>query len=179
MNEWTKYRYYSDEDIVYLNTIKALQSMGLPLIKIKDLIHLQDFNKIVDLLKQAEISADKKIIELNETKQKIERAKTFYETKLCNKEKNNSQFVQIIPERVILISNKLSEPTVSNLYNYHRHYYEQVVKKEKASLILKIKQVFTKHIMKKDYSPCVQSIATTKILKFYLKENICAQIVMI
>lgn len=131
VDEWTNYRYYSNEDIVYLNTIKALQSLGLSLNKIKEIIYLQDFNKIVDLLKQAEISADSKISELLETKKKIERARNFYESKLNVKDKNKSQFIQNIPKRVILISNQLSEPTVSNLYNYHRHYYEQVGEKRK------------------------------------------------
>lgn len=130
VDEWTNYRYYSAQDIVYLNTIKALQSLGLTLSKIKEIIYLEDFNKIVETLTQAEKSADNKISELKSIKSKITRAKTFYESKL-NQEKGENQFIQTIPKRVILISNKLSEPSIDNLYNYHRHFYEQVGKERK------------------------------------------------
>ena len=34
-DEWTKYRYYTDQDIVRLNTVRLLQLMDLPLQEIK------------------------------------------------------------------------------------------------------------------------------------------------
>ena len=34
-NEWTNYRYYTGQDIVRLNTVRALQLMDLPLQEIK------------------------------------------------------------------------------------------------------------------------------------------------
>ncbi len=34
-DEWTNYRYYTEQDIVRLNTVRALQLMDLPLREIK------------------------------------------------------------------------------------------------------------------------------------------------
>ena len=41
----TKYRYYSIEDIVRLNTIHALQQMDLPLKDIKQVLEFKDLQK--------------------------------------------------------------------------------------------------------------------------------------
>ena len=37
---WTHYRYYTQQDLVRLNTVRALQLMDLPLQEIKKLLHL-------------------------------------------------------------------------------------------------------------------------------------------
>ena len=84
VDEWTGYRYYSQQEVVRLNTVKALQCMDLPLSEIKGILEYNDFNKIIATLKQAEISADEKIAELNYAKAKIQRARKFYESK-CRK----------------------------------------------------------------------------------------------
>lgn len=131
IDEWTNYRYYSSQDIVKLNTIKALQCMGLSLEKIKEILELQDFDKIVKLLRQAENSAEEKIKELNSAKSKIERARLFYESKLKGKNNTNSILIRNLPKRVILLSKNMTEPTLDNLYNYHRHYYSQIKDKDK------------------------------------------------
>jgi len=78
IDEWTGYRYYSQQEIVRLNTIRSLRCMDLTLSEIKDILAYDDFNKIVEILKQAEKSADKKIEELNNAKTKIQRARIFY-----------------------------------------------------------------------------------------------------
>lgn len=64
VDAWTGYRYYSPQEIVRLHTIKALQCIDLSLLEIKDILAYDAFHKIIDLLKQAEKSADKKIAEL-------------------------------------------------------------------------------------------------------------------
>ena len=126
VDEWTGYRYYSQQEIVRLNTIKALQCMDLTLTEIKDILVYDDFNKIVETLKQAEISADEKIAELNYAKMKIQRARTFYENKLNGGQPSQSIFIKDYPQRVILLSDKMETPTLDNLWNYHRHFYEQL-----------------------------------------------------
>lgn len=131
IDEWTNYRYYSSQDIVRLNIIKALQCMGLSLEKIKEILELKDFSKIVELLRQAENSAEEKIKELNSAKTKIQRARQFYESKLEGNNNTNSIFVKELPSRVILLSKDLTEPTINNLYDYHRHYYSQIKDKDK------------------------------------------------
>lgn len=47
------YRYYSEEDIVSLNTIKALSYMDLSLKEIKEILSYHDFDRIVLALKEA------------------------------------------------------------------------------------------------------------------------------
>lgn len=124
-DEWTGYRYYSQQEIVRLNTIRALRCMDLTLSEIKDILAYDDFNKIIDILKQAEKSADEKIAELNYAKAKIERARAFYESKLSGAKQENA-FIKRYPQRVILLSDKMQTPTLDNLWNYHRHFYDQI-----------------------------------------------------
>lgn len=44
-DEWTKYRYYTEQDIVRLNTVRALQLMDLPLQEIKKVLEYDDLGK--------------------------------------------------------------------------------------------------------------------------------------
>ena len=49
-DEQTRYRYYTRQDIVRLNTVRALQLMGLPLQEIKKVLEYDDLEKIIDFL---------------------------------------------------------------------------------------------------------------------------------
>lgn len=118
--------------IVRLNTIKALQCMDLTLSEIKDILSYDDFNKIIETLKQAEISADRKIAELNFAKTKIQRARKFYENKLNGEQPDQSVFIRNYPQRVILLSDNMEYPTLDNLWNYHRHFYDQLLDNQKS-----------------------------------------------
>lgn len=130
-DEWTGYRYYSQQEIVRLNTIRALRCMDLTLSEIKDILAYDDFNKIVETLKQAEKSADKKISELNYAKTKILRARTFYENKLKGEQIKENVSIKHYPQRVILLSETMEKPTLDNLWNYHKHYYDQIPENKK------------------------------------------------
>ena len=81
-DEWTNYRYYTEQDIVRLNTVRALQLMDLSLQEIKKILEYDDLEKIVDFLVQAEKKADEKIATLQYSKSKIQLAKADYERKL-------------------------------------------------------------------------------------------------
>ncbi|MFR5891409.1 MAG: MerR family transcriptional regulator [Bacilli bacterium] len=122
----TKYRYYSIEDIVRLNTIHALQQMDLPLKDIKQLLDLQDLQKIIDFLEQAQLKADEKIASLRLSKEKIQLAKSDYENKLLQKKNNLDTFIQEYPIRVILLSDTLKKPSLDNLWNYLKHFYDSI-----------------------------------------------------
>lgn len=45
-DQWTNYRYYTEQDIVRLNTVKALQMMDLPLRQIKEVLEYDDLGKL-------------------------------------------------------------------------------------------------------------------------------------
>ena len=126
VDEWTGYRYYSQSEIIRLNTIKALQCMDLTLSEIKDILAYDDFGKIIATLKQAEVGADQKIAQLNYAKTKIRRARTFYENKLSGAQPQSNMFVKYYPQRVILLSDTMHAPTLDNLWNYHKHFYDSL-----------------------------------------------------
>ena len=69
-DEWTGYRYYTEQDIVRLNTVRALQLMDLPLREIKKVLEYDDLEKIVDFLAQTEKKADEKIAALQYSKRR-------------------------------------------------------------------------------------------------------------
>ena len=142
-DEWTGYRYYSERELVRLNTVRALRCMDLSLKEIKEILELDDFEKIISLLKQTERKADQKMKELTDAKCKIQRARQFYEGKRTNQAQRESAFVQTFPERVILLSDRLTEPTLDNLWDYHRHFYAQVGEEKKKDFSLKISPEFT------------------------------------
>lgn len=125
-DEWTGYRYYSQQEIVRLNTIKALRCMDLTLSEIKVILSYDDFKKIAETLKQAERSADEKIAELNYAKRKIQRARAYYESKPNGAQQSEGVFIRHYPQRVILLSDTMEAPSLDNLWNYHRHFYEQL-----------------------------------------------------
>lgn len=124
-DEWTKYRYYTEQDMVRLNTVRALQLMDLPLKEIKKVLEYDSLEEIVDFLAQAEKKADEKIASLQYSKSKIRLAKADYEKKLQKSKAESGVFVRELSERVILLSDTLSEPTLDNLWNYLGHFYEK------------------------------------------------------
>lgn len=131
VDEWTGYRYYSAQEVVRLNTISALKNMDLSLEEIQKILDFNDFAKIIDFLRKAEKSVDLKISNLKDMKTQIQRARSFYETKSANKESLDKIFIQEIPARTIMIAPELSTPTVSNLWNYHRHFFAQINDEDK------------------------------------------------
>lgn len=123
---WTNYRYYTEQDIVRLNTVRALQLMDLPLKEIKKVLEYDDLEKIVEFLARAEQKADEKIAALQYSKAKIRLAKADYEKKLKGQQPFTSTFLKDCPERVILLSDTLETPTLDNLWNYLGHFYDKV-----------------------------------------------------
>ena len=125
-DEWTNYRYYTEQDIVRLNTVRALQLMDLPLQEIKRVLEYDDLEKIIDFLDQAEKKADEKISALQYSKSKIRLARADYERKRQGQQDSRRVFVREYPERVILLSDTLETPTLDNLWNYLSHFYDKV-----------------------------------------------------
>lgn len=134
-DEWTGYRYYSGQEVVRLNTIKALQCMDLTLAEIKEILEYSDFDKIIKLLKQAEMNAESKIAELEYSKAKIQRARKFYESKLQGENPPSNLFIKTFPQRVLLLSDTMEQPTLNNLWDYHRHYYDQIGENDKSNFV--------------------------------------------
>lgn len=127
-DEWTNYRYYTEQDIVRLHTVRALQLMDLSLQEIKRILEYDDLERIVDFLAQAEKKADEKISSLQYGKAKILLAKADYERKLALRKRPAGVSVKDFPERVILLSDTLEKPALDNLWNYLSHFHDQVAR---------------------------------------------------
>ena len=125
-DEWTNYRYYTEQDIVRLNTVNALKQMDLPLQEIKRVLEYDDLEKIIDFLSAAEKKADEKIAALRYSKKKIQTAKSDYESKLQRQRRVEEVTVKYFPRRVIMLSQHLETPTLDNLWNYLSHFYGQI-----------------------------------------------------
>lgn len=125
-DELTNYRYYTKQDIVRIQTIKALQTMDLPLQEIKTVLEYDNLEEIVQFLEMAEKKAEEKIAELQFSKSKIQLAKSDYEKKMKKNKSVEGFFLKDISERTILLSDHLETPTLDNLWNYLRHFYNQI-----------------------------------------------------
>lgn len=125
-DEWTNYRYYTEQDIVRLNTVRALQLMDLSLQEIKKVLEYDDLEKIINFLTQAEKKADEKIAALQYSKSKIELAKIDYQRKLHEQKKFKGTVIKDYPKRIILLSDTLERPTLDNLWSYLSHFYNKI-----------------------------------------------------
>ena len=125
-DEWTGYRYYTGQDIVRLNTVRALQQMDLPLQKIKEVLEYDDLHRIIGFLAQAEKKADEKIARLQYGKEKIRLARATYENQLRGQRQASGAETQYFPRRTILLSDTLETPTLDNLWNYLSHFYGMI-----------------------------------------------------
>lgn len=156
-DEWTNYRYYTEQDIVRLNTVRALQLMDLPLQEIKKVLEYDDLEKIVDFLVQAEKKADEKISAIQYSKSKIQLAKADYERKLQALKTPNGSFIKEIPERVILLSDTLEVPTLDNLWNYLSHFYEKVTPARKEQFYFEdLAGIYTENGLSRLFAVCIR-----------------------
>lgn len=156
-DEWTNYRYYSKQDIVRLNTVRALQLMDLPLHEIKKVLEYDELEKIVDFLGKAEEKADEKIAALQYSKSKIQLAKAGYERKLLGRKNHIGTFIKDIPERVILLSDTLEVPTLDNLWNYLGHFYDKVTPALKETFTFEdLAGIYTENGLSKLFAVCIR-----------------------
>lgn len=155
-DEWTNYRYYTEQDIVRLNTVRALQLMDLSLHEIKMVLEYDDLEKIIDFLVQAEKKADEKIAALQYSKSKIQLAKADYQRKLQGQQKLNGTFLRDYPERVILLSDSLEMPTLDNLWNYLSHFYNKVTPALKEQFLFEdLAGIYTENGLSRLFAVCI------------------------
>ena len=158
-DEWTNYRYYTEQDIVRLTTVRALQLMDLPLQEIKKVLEYDDLEKIVNFLAQAEKKADEKITALQYSKSKIQLAKADYERKLQGQQSFNGVLLKDLPERVILLSDTLEVPTLDNLWNYLDHFYDKVTPALKEQFSFEdLAGIYTENGITRLFAVCIRYV---------------------
>lgn len=174
-DEWTKYRYYTEQDIVRLNTVRALQLMDLPLQEIKKVLEYGDLGKIVDFLVKAEKKADEKIAALQYSKEKILLAKADYERKLQGQKNPSGTFIKDISERVILLSDTLEVPTIDNLWNYLSHFYEKVTPDLKEQFDFEdLAGIYTENEVSRLFAVCIRHTDIDGLKKLPKGKYLCA-----
>lgn len=158
-DSWTNYRYYTEQDIVRLNTVRALQLMDLSLQEIKKVLEYDDIEKIIDFLAQAEKKADEKIAAVQYSKSKIKLAKTDYEKKLQQQQNFNGVLLKDLPERVILLSDTLEVPTLDNLWNYLSHFYDKVTPSLKEQFSFEdLAGIYTENEITRLFAVCIHYV---------------------
>lgn len=163
----TNYRYYTVEDIVHLNTVRALQQMDLPLKEIKCVLEYNDLQEIVDYLSLAEKKADEKIALLQNSKSRILSAKTAYEKKLHEPRESREFFVKEFPARVLMLSDTLETPSLENLWNYLSHFFDRLSPKQKKQFTFEdVAGIYTENGQSRLFAVCIQyaDISGLKIL---------------
>ncbi len=53
--------------------------------------------------------------------------------KLNGEQQTENVFVKRYPQRVVLLSETMKTPTLDNLWNYHRHFYDQIPEELKTA----------------------------------------------
>lgn len=174
-DEWTNYRYYTEQDLVRLNTVRALQLMNLPLQEIKKVLEYDDLEKIVDFLAKAEKKADEKIAALQYSKSKIQLAKADYERKLQMRKDSSGAFMKDFPERVILLSDTLEMPTLDNLWNYLDHFYDKVAPALKEQFAFEdLAGIYTESGLSRLFAVCTRYAETDGLKVLPKGKYLCA-----
>lgn len=156
-DEWTNYRYYTEADIVLLNTVHALQQMDLPLKKIKEVLAYDDLRRIIDFFEEAEQKADEKILSLQYSKAKIGLAKQSYENKLNGQQHMNKSFIRHFPKRVILLSDTMEEASLGNLWNYLSHFYDKIEPSRRNSFMFEdLAGIYTSSGVSRLFAVCIR-----------------------
>ena len=130
-DRWTRYRYYTEEELIKLQTVRALKCMDLPLKEIGRVLSLGDMGEIAAFLSAAEERAEEKMQELLSAKERIGRARAFYEGKR-SAAKAAGPTVREPGERTILLMQEPLEPSVETLFDYHRHFFGQLGERREA-----------------------------------------------
>lgn len=174
-DEWTNYRYYTEQDIVRINTIRALQQMDLPLQKIREVLEYDDLAKIISVLATAEQEADEKIASLKYSKAKIELAKAGYERHLRGQRHAEAVTIKHFPKRVILLSDTLEHPTLDNLWSYLSHFYDKIEPLQKEQFAFEdLAGIYTEGGLSRLFAVCIRH-ADTNGLKVLPEGNyLCA-----
>lgn len=154
---FTNYRYYTEQDIVRINTVRALQQMDLPLQKIKEVLEFDDLEKIIAFLTEAEKKADEKISLLQHSKEKIQLAKSGYESKVPVQHHTEGIVIKHFHERVIMLSDTLETPTLNNLWSYLSHFYNQIEPSQKEQFVFEdLAGIYTENGLSRLFAVCIR-----------------------
>jgi effector-binding domain-containing protein len=143
------YRYYSDEQILSINIIKALKELNLSLTKVKNIINKNDINYVLELFKKNNLDLEEQIKSLSIAKNSV--LNLIENIELHNSfDKKNYIEVKSLPARTVAYT-RYNSP--SNPKSYMKRFNELHKIVEKNKLITKgsIIAIFHDHYTEFDY----------------------------
>lgn len=108
--ETNGYRYYTNDQIDILSKIKALQSVGLTLLEIKEQLSVEDISKGIITLHQQRQKIQERIGELEKVKDAL--SQQIHELEHYNKIGNNQVFLRDYEEEYLYVNEKASREEV-------------------------------------------------------------------
>lgn len=173
-DQWTKYRYYTDQDIIRLHVVVALHNMGISLKNIKTMLDMNDMQRLIEEFDGALRRADDKIQQLQEAKNRILHVKKYYESK--RDEAPAGIAIKELPPRTILLSDKSISPTIEDLHDYHRHFYAQVRESRKALFSFEdVAGIYEKNDEQKMFAVCLRHDGGKELLTLPQGKYLCAE----
>lgn len=131
VDENTGYRYYSDNELVYLNVINFCKQRNMSLESIKKVFENDNFNYIVDFLDKKEKEIGIEINELERTRAQIYALKNRFmqQYTICNVKLSCSKFtIKKLDERAIVKVDSLQEASIENFNNMMSCLYNNIDK---------------------------------------------------
>ncbi len=143
------YRYYSDEQILSINIIKALKEFNISLTQIKDIIDKNDINYVLELFKKKNVELEEQIKSLSIAKNSV--LNLIENIELHNSfDKTNYIEVKSLPVRTVAYTryNSPSNPT-----SYMKRFNElnNIVEKKNIITTGSIMAIFHDHYTEFDY----------------------------
>lgn len=133
-DKFTKYRYYTDAEIVQLKTVRLLRCMELPLDEIRALLESEDLAFVTARLAEAEGQVRQKIERLQNAADRMRHVRGLYET-LRQKQSGvvyGNLFECGFPDRTLFVSERPDAPDRSNLWQYHTFFYRDIAPEKRS-----------------------------------------------
>ena len=113
---------------------------------------------------------------MQSVKERIRRAKVFYKSKNAGSPLPDSIFIRELPTRVILLSDSLTEPTIENLWNYHRHFFAQIGEENREKFAFEdIAGIYEKDGQRRMFTICTRSAPNKDLLPLPAGKYLCAE----
>ena len=121
-DEYTGYRYYSDQEIAQLQVAGFFRQINFSLAEIKEIFACEDLESGLRAFRLAEEKVDEEILRLNQVKHHLQMTEHNYRTKPYVPPAaplfGETRF-ETFPQRTIFLAPGLTDPTLSNLLVFH------------------------------------------------------------
>lgn len=143
VNPSTGYRYYSADQLHFIDRIKYLQKFGLSLKEISTIINDNDISQLLSILKERELECHEEIKKLNETIENIEWYKNYFKYAMENGVNSNNSDVGITYTKYIKKRYMVATKIIENEPKEDFHIRLHSIKNSKKLSTLKYMRQFS------------------------------------